>query len=394
MWTYERRLGAFVAALPGAVRPGRVAVSRCAVMMSAKYRIEMPGLRGASEGKDAELMAGPAIQPMRPPQKRPQVDTYTQGVGDGEMMDGPPPPRILGFWDFVPIVALLAAAGGLGFLGVKRFNQRQKDLVVHYGEDMALYGNTSDNMREITRTFKKKLGPGVLRPQMFQSYVRELFTTGSLSAVTIENVAHAKNLLKVSDGKAVELFNQLGLEVRSQPSVLGKILFVAERILPARALEKLEVKKMFRYGSATVDDLQKSILDRVYREACEKALDEDDATSAPGREADLLNLSQREADMIFQSVIQQRKRAEEEEAARAQEEERQSFSMKDSLDAPARISEPEKSTVHAYQCTDCGYTLFPAAGREFKFFGSDFACPQCGAPKDKFVDLNEEGGDE
>ena len=44
--------------------------------------------------------------------------------------------------------------------------------------------------------------------------------------------------------------------------------------------------------------------------------------------------------------------------------------------------------AHEYECTKCGYTMFPAAGRESKFFGADFKCPQpgCGAGKDEFVD--------
>ena len=42
--------------------------------------------------------------------------------------------------------------------------------------------------------------------------------------------------------------------------------------------------------------------------------------------------------------------------------------------------------THEYECTNCGYVLFPAAGREFKFFGADFTCPGCGAGKDAFVD--------
>ena len=42
--------------------------------------------------------------------------------------------------------------------------------------------------------------------------------------------------------------------------------------------------------------------------------------------------------------------------------------------------------THEYECTKCGYIMFPAAGREFKFYGDDFKCPTCGAGKDSFVD--------
>lgn len=46
---------------------------------------------------------------------------------------------------------------------------------------------------------------------------------------------------------------------------------------------------------------------------------------------------------------------------------------------------PEAGSVsNAFECSQCGYTLFVAKGRESKFFGEGFKCPECGAPKDKF----------
>jgi rubredoxin len=46
------------------------------------------------------------------------------------------------------------------------------------------------------------------------------------------------------------------------------------------------------------------------------------------------------------------------------------------------------SNVH--ECSQCGFTLFVAQGREDKFFGSSFKCPECGAAKDQF----KAGGDD
>lgn len=93
----------------------------------------------------------------------------------------------------------------------------------------------------------------------------------------------------------------------------------------------------------------------IVPQACERALDEEDAEVAPAREADVLKLSQREADMIFQSVVLERARLREEEAKAALEEEESSSSSATTfLDAPARTDEPPKPVVHAYQCTDCG----------------------------------------
>ena len=46
--------------------------------------------------------------------------------------------------------------------------------------------------------------------------------------------------------------------------------------------------------------------------------------------------------------------------------------------------EVELPKSNVYECGECGYTLFIAKGREEKFFGPGFKCPECGAAKSKF----------
>lgn len=60
-------------------------------------------------------------------------------------------------------------------------------------------------------------------------------------------------------------------------------------------------------------------------------------------------------------------------------------------EADADDKDDSTPSGNVQECTECGYTLFVAQGRDFKFFGSDFKCPECGAPKDKFkaVDTTE-----
>jgi predicted RNA-binding Zn-ribbon protein involved in translation (DUF1610 family) len=41
-------------------------------------------------------------------------------------------------------------------------------------------------------------------------------------------------------------------------------------------------------------------------------------------------------------------------------------------------------TSNVYECGNCGFTLFVATGRESKFFGDGFKCPECGAAKSEF----------
>jgi rubrerythrin len=47
-------------------------------------------------------------------------------------------------------------------------------------------------------------------------------------------------------------------------------------------------------------------------------------------------------------------------------------------------SELASSGTNVFECGECGFTLFVAQGRESKFYGSGFKCPECGAPKKKF----------
>ena len=42
----------------------------------------------------------------------------------------------------------------------------------------------------------------------------------------------------------------------------------------------------------------------------------------------------------------------------------------------------------AKECGNCGYTMFIAAGREGRFFSSGFTCPECGAGRDQFKDVD------
>ena len=52
-------------------------------------------------------------------------------------------------------------------------------------------------------------------------------------------------------------------------------------------------------------------------------------------------------------------------------------------------NEEEEAELKIFSCSNCGYELMPARGREGKFFAKDFKCPICGADKDQFWDAND-----
>ena len=52
--------------------------------------------------------------------------------------------------------------------------------------------------------------------------------------------------------------------------------------------------------------------------------------------------------------------------------------------------EEQEKELKAFSCEDCGYTIFPARGREGKFFPDNFKCPTCGSPSSSFTNVRSE----
>jgi rubredoxin len=50
---------------------------------------------------------------------------------------------------------------------------------------------------------------------------------------------------------------------------------------------------------------------------------------------------------------------------------------------------PKDKDLHAYECSVCEFIMFPALGREGRFFPDSFKCPGCGADKSKFSDVRD-----
>eukprot|EP00178_Gracilaria_changii_P014432 TRINITY_DN40680_c0_g1_i1.p1 TRINITY_DN40680_c0_g1~~TRINITY_DN40680_c0_g1_i1.p1 ORF type:complete len:418 (-),score=72.53 TRINITY_DN40680_c0_g1_i1:570-1823(-) len=330
-----------------------------------------------------------AISPMR----RPDADRFTEMQSlPSQRRTDLMAPKTVGFWSVVPYMAASAVMVGVAWLAKKRFTARQAALVDEFGQVIVLYGTTPDAKREIASEYKRKLGPGILRGAMFASYLATLVAEKTIVPSTIQDVSMVKKLLRVGDDKAINAINKLAATMSDSPSLLGKLLFITERILSPEKVSGLQLVSLFPYSASTVADLQRNMLERCYRDFVTHEIEHNEVEEVPLAAAAALRLDEAHAKLLFDGVVKERVRRLEEEAAKAEaaEAEEASNRANEGLDYPARSGEPAKATVHAYRCLDCGYTLFPAAGREFKFYGDDFVCPACGAPKDRFVDVNEE----
>lgn len=330
-----------------------------------------------------------ALTPMRRP--REQTPTFDDGsVLPSQRRTDLMAPKSKGFWSILPYMAAYAVLFAIAWLARKRFIARQDRLVDEFGQVAVLYGTTPDTSREIASEYKRKLGPGILRGAMFASYLNYLISEKLLIPSTIQDVSVMKRLLNLSDDKALKAINKLGNSLKESPSLLGKLLFISERVISPDKLSKLQLIPLFPYSPPTVSDLQRNMLERCFKDFVSDEIDAHAIEEPPLKAASLLRIDADDARSLYDSVVLARLRKKEQEAAEAAaaEAEQATKPSISELDYPARSGEPAKAAVHAYQCSDCGYTLFPAAGREFKFYGDDFVCPACGAPKDKFVDLN------
>jgi len=107
---------------------------------------------------------------------------------------------------------------------------------------------------------------------------------------------------------------------------------------------------------------------------------------------EILGIKKKRATEIWKSVlteefVEEDVKEEDSYESLVSAEEREDFKKRE--EEKKKVEETETtSTDNARECGDCGFTLFIAKGREFKFYGDSFKCPECGASKDKFVGVN------
>ena len=223
------------------------------------------------------------------------------------------------------------------------------------------------------------------------------------------SLSYVFSMYKLTEERAAEVICELCATMPEKIASAGKLLFFGEHILKSKeAKAKLQPLKdllasSYRddgviSGEEIVERSQLAMGEAAYRSA---------VASAGKNQADLtigwevLGLDKETATTIFEEVAKVGFMSDRE----AKYGKAYSIKYDDKgrkLDDKGDLKNPEEATDddgdddsttsgNVQECTECGYTLFVAEGRDFKFFGSDFKCPECGAPKDKFksVDTTE-----
>jgi len=340
-----------------------------------------------------QLVAQSAISPLSPQTSQEQQQQYSVGV--------PPPMPPVTFVQRArgPFTAftLFATATVAAWQSNRLYQARQQSLIADFGATMVAFMDDPREMAYAIKSFRSQLGPGPYRVKMFTAFAKAVASEKTLSVEVIEEFKAAVGLMRISSKGLAEAYGACADDLQSQPSVLGKLLFIAKRSTPEAASQAGLADRFPSWSSETVSALQQAMLDTLYRQMCAEL----DAGDAPPAGFQTLGLSESDATRIMDDVQAQKateaeeKELEDEEAARAEllrkaMQESAAASEPRAEEPTTAVDEPSRADgTHEYECSKCGYTLFPAKGREGKFFGADFCCPEpgCDAGRDDFRDL-------
>mmetsp|Transcript_15079 Transcript_15079/g.32947 ORF Transcript_15079/g.32947 Transcript_15079/m.32947 type:complete len:491 (-) Transcript_15079:58-1530(-) len=311
----------------------------------------------------------------------------------------------------IPSIAVFAAGRWVYNRVSNRVVENTDSILESFSREMIYHDGDFDEMKLCYSDYSRKLlflGP-TRTETMLKIYLEAYAKKKTVSPQAIVSLSYVFTLAKLSEERAagilVALCRQMGSE---KISSAGKLLFLGTRILKSAegrsALEPIKDMIKATYRDATVADTlvetsQQAIAEASYRAAVlaggksQKALtvgwetlglDRDTAERIFAEEAEEGFLSDREVMYGGQTTKYDKK------GRRLDKEGK----IEDPEEAKAAEEEQEEEAVSgAYECGECGFTLFVAEGRESKFYGSDFKCPECGAGKDKFTVRDDFGED-
>ncbi|PXF45028.1 hypothetical protein BWQ96_05201 [Gracilariopsis chorda] len=167
---------------------------------------------------------------------------------------------------------------------------------------------------------------------------------------TIQDVSLVKQLLRIGDDKAINTIKKLAATMSDAPSLLGKLLFIAERILNVQNVASLHLVSLLPYCPSIVADLQRNMLERCYCDYVTHEIEHNNMQQVPMAAAAALRLDEAHAKLRFDGFVLQRiKQLEQKSAKEATVQAEHDEELdKEHLDFVARSGELPKADLHAY----------------------------------------------
>lgn len=332
-------------------------------------------------------------QPVSRPPLSVRTLNYLKGKDFGEIF----------FTVLVPVI------GGAYFLNKAyenvsgRVEGKAEDTLDDYANEMIYHDGDFEEMKMAHDDYSKRLmfmGPKK-SDAMIKRYLEFYAKKKTVSPQSISSLSYAFSIYKFTEERAADILSELCLSMPEKIASAGKLYFFGTRILKSPEA-KAKLQPIFQLlASQYMDDgvisgeeiVEKSQI--AMGEAAYKA-----AVAAAGKGQteltigwEVLGLNEDKAVEIFEEVAGEGFLTQREAKYGAKQ---QKFDDKGrKIDDAGKLENPEEAddeeddepmsaSGNVQECTECGFTLFVAEGRDFKFFNAGFTCPECGASKDKF----------
>jgi rubredoxin len=314
--------------------------------------------------------------------------------------------------DFFDLVTTLFIPSILLFVGGRWSYNRVSRRVIDtadttldsFASEMMYHDGDFEEMKMCHSEYTKKLlwlGPKKTR-SMLKRYLALYSKKRTVSPQAISTLSYVFSLFKLSEEKAAEILVSLCRDMGSEKiSSAGKLLFFGSRIMksPEGKAALLPIKEMIigtyrdsAVAETLVETSQQAMGEAAYRTSVQGGGKKQKSLTVGW---EVLGLDKDTATRIFdgekeEGFVTDREKMYKGQARRY---DKKGFIIDkegNRVEAPKPGEEVEDEdeddapTSNVYECSACGYTLFIAKGREFKFFGDDFKCPECGAAKDQF----------
>jgi len=285
-----------------------------------------------------------------------------------------------------------------------RVDDKAEDTLDDYANEMIYHDGDFEEMKLAHSDYSKKLvflGPKKT-DAMIKRYLEFYAKKKTVSPQAISSLSYVFSLYKFTEERAADVISELCLTMPEKIASAGKLLFFGEHILKtAEGKAKLQPLKellssVYRddgviSGDEIVEKSQRAMAEAAYRAAvADSGKNQSELTVG----WEVLGLKEEEATKIFEEVAGEGflTQTQAKYGAKQQKFDSKGFKVDENgvLENPEdAVEEDDSADVNSasgnvQECSECGYTLFVAEGRDFKFFNSGFTCPECGASKDKF----------
>jgi len=315
----------------------------------------------------------------------------------------------------IPAALLSVGAVWLSRRAADSFNTKMEDSLERYANEMVYHDGDFDEMNMCHSEFKTKLSPlGLKRDdRMIKKYLEVFAKKKPVSPQAISSLSRVFTMYKLTEHQAANILAEVSTSLNDKLATAGKLLFFGEHILKSpeglEALQPIKAMLASNYraaGEFIVENAQKTMAEAAYRatvthaaEIHKQNTDDEDSEFALPVGWEVLGLTKEKAQSIFDELedegflssrqkIYGKARQKYDSKGRKVDEDGNLIDEKDKEEAEREGTDSSDSSTeggtNVFECGECGYTLFVAQGREFKFFPDSFTCPECGATKDKF----------